>query len=182
MPAHGCRRSSRPEPDPKLNGAAAPEHCRHQRRNECQSCNRSRPAAAIAYATHDGVTLQGDLYLPAGPGPFPALVAVHGGGWQAGARNAFQFFGPWLAQRGYAAIRDHLSPRQEGPEDVSAGGQRRARGRAIRARQVPGRSRSIPSASAFSAPPPARTWPRSPRSAAAASSSRAPIRRMLMPR
>jgi acetyl esterase/lipase len=55
----------------------------------------------VTYATHDGVTLQGDLYLPAGPGPFPALVAVHGGGWQAGARNAFQFFGPYLAQRGY---------------------------------------------------------------------------------
>ena len=31
----------------------------------------------IVYATHDGVSLLGDLYLPAGPGPFPALVAVH---------------------------------------------------------------------------------------------------------
>src|SRR5258707_14814600 len=55
----------------------------------------------VAHATHDGVALLGDLYLPAGAGPFPALVAVHGGGWQAGARNAFQFFGPYLAQRGY---------------------------------------------------------------------------------
>src|SRR4030081_958508 len=57
--------------------------------------------SGVTYATHDGVSLLGDLYLPAGTGPFPALVAVHGGGWQAGARNAFQFFGPWLAQRGY---------------------------------------------------------------------------------
>src|SRR5580765_1537613 len=57
--------------------------------------------AAVTYATHDGVALQGDLYLPAGAGPFPALVAVHGGGWQAGARNAFQFWGPYLAARGY---------------------------------------------------------------------------------
>jgi acetyl esterase/lipase len=55
----------------------------------------------VTYATHDGVALMGDLYLPAGPGPYPALVGVHGGGWQAGARNSFQFFGPWLAQRGY---------------------------------------------------------------------------------
>src|SRR5260370_24717755 len=55
----------------------------------------------VAYATHDGVSLLGDLYLPAGDGPFPALVAVHGGGWQAGARNAFQFWGPYLAARGY---------------------------------------------------------------------------------
>jgi acetyl esterase/lipase len=55
----------------------------------------------IAYATHDGVSLAGDLYLPAGAGPFPALVAVHGGGWQAGVRSAFQYWGPWLAERGY---------------------------------------------------------------------------------
>jgi len=55
----------------------------------------------VTYATHDGVALQGDLYLPAGPGPYPALIGVHGGGWQAGARSAFQFWGPWLAERGY---------------------------------------------------------------------------------
>jgi acetyl esterase/lipase len=54
----------------------------------------------VSYATHDGVALAGDLYLPAGAGPFPALVGVHGGGWQAGARNAFQFWGPYLAARG----------------------------------------------------------------------------------
>src|SRR6516225_8675858 len=56
----------------------------------------------VAYATHDGASLIGDLYLPAGAGPFPALVAAHGGGWQAGARSAFQFWGPYLAARGYA--------------------------------------------------------------------------------
>src|ERR1700716_2923661 len=58
--------------------------------------------SGVSYATHDGVSLLGDLYLPAGAGPFPALVGVHGGGWQAGARNAFQFWGPYLAERGYA--------------------------------------------------------------------------------
>ena len=55
----------------------------------------------VAYANRDGVSLAGDLYLPAGAGPFPALVAVHGGGWQAGVRSAFQFWGPYLAERGY---------------------------------------------------------------------------------
>jgi acetyl esterase/lipase len=55
----------------------------------------------ITYATHDGVSLLGDLYMPAGAGPFPALVALHGGGWQGGARNTFQFWGPYLAERGY---------------------------------------------------------------------------------
>lgn len=57
--------------------------------------------AALTYATHDGVALQGDLYLPRGAGPFPALVAVHGGGWQQGARSSFQYWGPYLAARGY---------------------------------------------------------------------------------
>jgi acetyl esterase/lipase len=57
--------------------------------------------AALTYATHDGVALQGDLYLPKGSGPFPGLVAVHGGGWQQGARSAFQYWGPYLAARGY---------------------------------------------------------------------------------
>src|SRR5712675_938746 len=58
--------------------------------------------SALTYATHDGVALQGDLYLPKGAGPFPALVAVHGGGWQQGVRSAFQYWGPHLAARGYA--------------------------------------------------------------------------------
>ena len=58
--------------------------------------------SGITYTTHDGVALAGDLYLPAGAGPFPALVAAHGGGWQAGARSAFQYWGPYLAARGYA--------------------------------------------------------------------------------
>jgi acetyl esterase/lipase len=57
--------------------------------------------AALTYATHDGVALQGDLYLPKGAGPYPALVAVHGGGWQQGLRTQFQHWGPYLAARGY---------------------------------------------------------------------------------
>ena len=47
------------------------------------------------------MALAGDLYMPKGAGPFPALVAVHGGGWQAGARSAFQYWGKYLAERGY---------------------------------------------------------------------------------
>jgi acetyl esterase/lipase len=56
----------------------------------------------LTYATHDGVALAGDLYIPAGNGPFPALVAVHGGGWIQGARSQFQYWGPYLAERGIA--------------------------------------------------------------------------------
>src|SRR5438876_12339375 len=53
------------------------------------------------YANHDGVVLQGDLYQPKAPGKYPAIVAVHGGGWQAGARNSYGYWGRYLAQQGY---------------------------------------------------------------------------------
>jgi acetyl esterase/lipase len=58
----------------------------------------------IAYANHDGVELLGDLYLPRGAKSAPALVAVHGGGWVAGVRTAFQYWGPYLAARGIAVF------------------------------------------------------------------------------
>src|SRR5215472_13058249 len=60
--------------------------------------------AGVTYANHDGVELQGDLYLPNGAKAAPALVAVHGGGWVQGVRAAFQYWGPYLAARGYATF------------------------------------------------------------------------------
>jgi len=56
----------------------------------------------LTYATHDGTALAGDLYLPKGKGPFPALIGVHGGGWVQGARGALAFWGQYLAARGIA--------------------------------------------------------------------------------
>jgi acetyl esterase/lipase len=58
--------------------------------------------SALTYATHDGVALQGDLYLPRTRGSVPTLIAVHGGGWQQGARSSFQHWGPYLAAHGHA--------------------------------------------------------------------------------
>jgi acetyl esterase/lipase len=71
--------------------------------------------SGIGYANHDGVSLLGDLYLPAGAGRVPALIAVHGGGWQAGARSTFQFWGPYLAEQGYGlfAISYRLAKKGE---------------------------------------------------------------------
>ena len=43
-----------------------------------------------------------DLYLPAGPGPHPALFCLHGGAWARGSHRQYQEWGPWLAARGYA--------------------------------------------------------------------------------
>ena len=41
----------------------------------------------IEYGKHDGVSLTGDLYMPAAPGNYPCVIAVHGGGWQTGSRS-----------------------------------------------------------------------------------------------
>ncbi len=80
----------------------------------------------IAYATHDGVELAGDLYLPKDAKAAPALVAVHGGGWVQGARGAFQYWGPYLAARGMRCSRSAigLPPKQDFP----GSGAGRARG------------------------------------------------------
>jgi acetyl esterase/lipase len=56
----------------------------------------------LIYATHDGVALAGDYYVPKGPGKFPVVIAMHGGGWQLGDRTLYRFWGPYLAQRGIA--------------------------------------------------------------------------------
>jgi acetyl esterase/lipase len=56
----------------------------------------------VQYATHDGVALAGDYYVPKEPGKFPVVVAMHGGGWQLGDRTLYRFWGPYLAQRGIA--------------------------------------------------------------------------------
>jgi len=88
----------------------------------------------VAYANHDSIELVGDLYLPQAakylPKPAkgsPALVAVHGGGWVAGVRSAFQYWGPYLAARGIAvfAISYRLATKSktfpEAVQDVLAG-------------------------------------------------------------
>lgn len=45
-----------------------------------------------------------DLYLPAGAGPHPALVCLHGGAWLRGSQRQYKSWGPWLAERGYAVV------------------------------------------------------------------------------
>lgn len=56
----------------------------------------------LQYATHDSVALKGDYYVPKRAGKYPVVIAVHGGGWQAGVREGYQFWGPFLARHGIA--------------------------------------------------------------------------------
>ena len=54
----------------------------------------------VEYATHDGTKLIGDLYQPKGLDKAPALIAVHGGGWENGSRASYRNWGPFLARNG----------------------------------------------------------------------------------
>ena len=58
----------------------------------------------IVFAEHDGVRLLGNFYAPKGLDKAPALVAVHGGGWQIGDRKFYSNWGPYLARNGFAAF------------------------------------------------------------------------------
>lgn len=70
--------------------------------NPAEKLSEIETRPGLTYCTHDSVALAGDLYLPKGAGPGPALVAVHGGGWVQGARGSFQHWGRYLAARGCA--------------------------------------------------------------------------------
>ena len=48
--------------------------------------------------------LQLNLAQPEGPGPFPAILCIHGGGFRAGKRESYDAFCLTLAQKGYVAV------------------------------------------------------------------------------
>ena len=56
----------------------------------------------VQFGTHDGHALTADYYGPQGPGSYPALVALHGGGWKAGSSDSYQYWGRSLAEQGHA--------------------------------------------------------------------------------
>jgi alpha-L-fucosidase 2 len=85
----------------------------------------------IEYANVDGVSLRLDAYVPDGVGPFPAVIMVHGGGWNAGDKSGGRNKGLMapmddpLARAGFAwfEINYRLSPRYQYPaciDDVEA--------------------------------------------------------------
>ncbi|MFI4875832.1 MAG: alpha/beta hydrolase fold domain-containing protein [Blastopirellula sp. JB062] len=66
----------------------------------------------VVYASPGGHDLKVDLYLPAGEGPFPGVLMVHGGAWLAGDRSRMAIHALQLARRGYAvaSIGYRLAP------------------------------------------------------------------------
>jgi len=58
----------------------------------------------VTYGTAGNVALKLDLARPAGDGPFPAIVFVHGGGWYLGDRQGYRSQIEEAARRGYVAV------------------------------------------------------------------------------
>jgi acetyl esterase/lipase len=74
----------------------------------------ARPHQTLVYATLDGKALSLDVYRPpAGtPGPVPAVIVVHGGGWSSGDKGEAPRQSERLAAQGYAVfdIQYRLAP------------------------------------------------------------------------
>lgn len=48
--------------------------------------------------------LLGDAYVPRGPGPFPGVLLIHGGGWESGDRAQVAGIADRLARRGFVVF------------------------------------------------------------------------------
>lgn len=48
--------------------------------------------------------LKADLYKPAGSGPFPAVVMIHGGGWEGRSRADMDAMSQQVAEHGYVVL------------------------------------------------------------------------------
>lgn len=75
----------------------------------------------IEFANPGGVHLTLDAHVPDGPGPFPAAILVHGGGWVAGDKQQYitYIFQP-LSDAGFAwfSINYRLAPQFRFPDDA----------------------------------------------------------------
>lgn len=63
-----------------------------------------RALPGIEFAQRDSGPLLLDAFVPAGRGPHPAVVLVHGGGWRSGSRTGWVRTGRALASEGMAAF------------------------------------------------------------------------------
>ena len=75
----------------------------------------------VAYAHPDGKQVVLDLHVPDGPGPFPAAILIHGGGFDQGSKstNVRPLFEP-LANAGFAwfSVDYRLAPAAHFPQSI----------------------------------------------------------------
>src|SRR5262249_8567042 len=67
----------------------------------------------LPYREVNGTDLKLDAYLPDGPGPYPGVVLLYGGGWVSGDKASWEGFGHTLAQSGSRPSRSTTAWRHE---------------------------------------------------------------------
>ncbi|HAE12261.1 MAG TPA: alpha/beta hydrolase [Opitutae bacterium] len=74
----------------------------------------------LVYATKDNLDLKLDAYLPAGKGPFPSVVVIHGGGWMSGSKRQLGRWAAELAKKqiNAFAISYRLAPKFKHPAQL----------------------------------------------------------------
>lgn len=72
------------------------------------------------YLRHGDAAFEATIYQPQGDGPFPTVLAVHGGAWNAGSRSELDLITRTLAASGIlvAAIDFRLAPDHPYPSQV----------------------------------------------------------------
>ncbi|MBI2511716.1 MAG: alpha/beta hydrolase [Opitutae bacterium] len=99
---------------------------------QCARATEARILRDVEYGRADGVSLKLDVSTPAGEGPFPVAILVHGGGWSSGSKSGSDKPGngaditPWFAAFGagqfvWFSIDYRLAPAHRWPagfEDV----------------------------------------------------------------
>lgn len=83
----------------------------------------TRRVKTIEFAQPKGVPLNLNLYRPSQVGKYPAIVIIHGGGWQNGSPDNNAQFSQYMATQGYSvvSISYRLAPQHQFPaqlEDV----------------------------------------------------------------
>ena len=74
----------------------------------------------VAYARAGDKELKLDLARPAGTGPYPCVVCLHGGGWRLGSKRDLRGWIEFLADHGYvaASVGYRLAPGSTFPAQV----------------------------------------------------------------
>jgi len=74
----------------------------------------------VKYLTIDNQELTCDVYVPKGDGPFPAILAIHGGAWRSGTKLNLFRHARVLAKAGYVvvAINYRLAPAHRFPAQI----------------------------------------------------------------
>lgn len=74
----------------------------------------------VVYAQREDGPLRADVYRPAGEGPFPGVLCVHGGAWMSGSKNQIAGIARRLAAAGYTAvsINYRLAPKHKFPAQI----------------------------------------------------------------